>query len=88
MWAVYLAIVHTWTKVSESPLFKNSKVYTDISTSDTYATFRIQGTILVITATTNFVLLHTGLFSSSLVFIAYTWIIDKVTYRKCIYKQF
>jgi len=45
MWAVYLAIVHTWTKVSESPLFKNSQVYTDISTSDTYATFRIQGTI-------------------------------------------
>ena len=43
---------------------------------------------LVITATTNFALLHTGLFSSSLVFIAYTWIIDKVTYRKCIYKQF
>jgi len=44
--------------------------------------------ILVITATANFALLHTGLFSSSLVLIAYTWIIYKVTYRKCIYKQF
>jgi len=44
--------------------------------------------ILVITSTTNFTLLHTGLFSSSLVFIAYTWIIYKVTYRKCMYKQF
>jgi hypothetical protein len=85
---VYLAKVHDWAKISESPLFKNSQVYTDISTQDTYATLGIQGMVLVITATTNFALLHTRLFSSSLVFIAYIYIIYKVTHRKCIYKQF
>jgi hypothetical protein len=87
MWVVYLATVHTWTKVLESPLFKNSQVYTVISTGDTHTTFRIQGMILVITATTDFALLHTRLFSSPVVFTAYIWIIYKVTYRKCICKQ-
>jgi len=70
MWVVYLATVHTCTKVSESPLVKNSQVY---------VTLRIQGMILVITTTTNFALLHNGLLCSSLVFIAYTRIIYKVT---------
>ena len=79
MWVVYLATFHTWTKVSESPLIKNSQVYKDISASDTYVTLRIQGMILVITTTTNFALLHNGLLCSSLVFIAYTRIIYKVT---------
>ena len=83
MWVEYVATVHTWTKVSESPLIKNSQVYKDISASDTYVTLRIQGMILVITATTNFALLHNGLLCSSLVFIANTRIIYKVTHRKC-----
>jgi hypothetical protein len=50
-----------------------------------YITLRIQGMILVITATTNFALLRNGLLCSSLVTIAYTGIIYKVTHRKCSY---